>query len=112
MGFGGSAYKGPSEAELATRRAEERAYNESIRQKMRAEAQADEDRRKKEEEAARQKKAKWAADKEKERLSKEKKALDAAGSADEAESRKKAITTQQGGSFSNIGIDPSSVRPQ
>lgn len=111
MGFGGSSYQGPSEAELSTRRAQERTYNEGIRQKMRAEAQADEDKRKLEEEAARDKKAKWAANKEKERLSKEKKALDAAGSADEAEIRKKAVTTQQGGSFSNISIDPSSVRP-
>ena len=111
MGFGGSAYQGPSEAELAARRQEERAYNESIRLKMREEAKQDEERRKADEAKEREEKAKWAADQEKKRLEKEQLAMDAATSAEKADKTKKAVTTQQGGSFASIQIDPSTQRP-
>ena len=111
MGFGGGGYQGPSESELAARRQEERAYNEQIRLKMREEAKADEDKRKAEEKKEREERAKWAADQEKKRLEQEQKALEAAGSADEADPTKKAVTTQQGGSFNSIQVDPSTIRP-
>ena len=111
MGFGGSSYQGPSESELAARRSEERSYNESIRLKMRDEAKADEDKRKAQEDSDRKEKAKWAADQEKKRLDKEQLAMDAANAADQADPSKKAITTQQGGSFGNIQIDPATQRP-
>ena len=111
MGFGGGGYEGPSEGELAARRQEERSYNEQIRMKMREEAKADEDKRKLAEKAEREDKAKWAANQEKERLAKEQKALEAAGAADMADATKKKAMTQQGGSFDNISVDPSQVRP-
>ena len=109
MGFGGS-YQGPSEAQLATRREEERAYNEAQRMRMRQEALDDEARRKAEEEKERVKRADWAAKQEQDRLKKEQSAMDSAAAMTDKPSAGFTIT-QGGGSFESLA-NPGTTRPQ